>query len=63
MGKNNGESVLMAVIIGGFLILSATDEPDVSDQTPSNKYERCMTLYGQTAHENKCNQYKAGEKE
>jgi hypothetical protein len=33
-------------------------EPDLTDQTPSTKYERCLVLYGDTEKEKECDQYK-----
>jgi hypothetical protein len=50
------------LIISGITLLiiawSLTPEPDLTDQTPSTKYERCLVLYGDTEQEKECDQYK-----
>lgn len=40
-----------------FLFLFAV-EPDLTDMTPSNPYERCMILHGDTDREDECNYLK-----
>jgi hypothetical protein len=33
-------------------------EPDLTDQYPITKYDKCLVLYGDTEQEKECDQYK-----
>ena len=48
-------SILLLII---FALAGCQTEPDLTDQHPLTKYEKCMVLYGDTNKELHCTKFK-----
>lgn len=60
--NENSPLVLCLSLLAVLLLLLDGNEPEIVDQYPTTKYERCMVLYGDTDQEKECDEFKESVK-